>query len=117
MYNADQRSMEFINSMHEFIDAVKKHKHDGFFCYPCRISENEKDYSSTRTIHSHLFKIVSCPTTMFGSSMEKEGLYWRMMRLRMITRGPSLKILQWVSLKKMLKHRLQKMISVRCCMK
>jgi hypothetical protein len=57
--------------------------------------------------------------------MEKEGLYWRMMKkkmilfltLRMITRGPSLKILQWVSLKKMLKHRLQKMISVRCCMK
>jgi hypothetical protein len=30
---------------------------------------------------------------------------------------PSLKILQWVSLKKMLKHRLQKMILVRCCTK
>jgi hypothetical protein len=30
---------------------------------------------------------------------------------------PYLKILQWVSLKKMLKHRLQKMILARCCMK
>jgi hypothetical protein len=29
----------------------------------------------------------------------------------------SLKILQWVSLKEILKHRLQKMTLVRCCVK
>jgi hypothetical protein len=35
MYNADSRSMKFINGMPEFIDAAKKHKHDGFFHCPC----------------------------------------------------------------------------------
>ena len=55
MYNADRRSMEFINGVHEFIDVAKKHKHGGFFLCPCQLCKNEKDYSSTRTIHSHLF--------------------------------------------------------------
>ena len=55
MYNADRRSMEFINGVHEFIDVAKKHKHGGFFRCPCQLCKNEKDYSSTRTIHSHLF--------------------------------------------------------------
>jgi hypothetical protein len=36
MYNADRSLMEFINGVHEFIDAVKKHKHDGFFCCLCQ---------------------------------------------------------------------------------
>jgi hypothetical protein len=54
MYNADRCSMEFINGVHELIDAAKKPKHEGFFCCPCRICKNEKNYSSTRTIHSHL---------------------------------------------------------------
>ena len=55
--------------------------------------------------------VVSCRTTMFGPSMEKEGLCLIIMKkkrtqfptLRPIT-VPSLKILQWVSLKKMLKN-------------
>ena len=54
MYNAD-RSMEFINSVHEYIHVAKKHKRGGFFRCPCELCKNEKDYSSTRTIHSHLF--------------------------------------------------------------
>jgi hypothetical protein len=35
--------MKFINGMPEFIDAAKKHKHDGFFHCPCWICENDKD--------------------------------------------------------------------------
>jgi len=53
--------MEFINGVHEFIDAAKKQKHDGLFCCPSRICKNEKDYSSTRTIHSHLFQNAFIP--------------------------------------------------------
>jgi hypothetical protein len=68
---------------------------------------------------------VSCPTTVFGPSMEKEGLFWRMVNKKMILfltlsiviMMSFLKILQWVSLKKMLKDTLQKMILVRCCAK
>ena len=55
MYNADRRSKEFINGVHEFIDVAKKHGHGGFFRYPCQLCKNEKDYSSIGTIHSHLF--------------------------------------------------------------
>ena len=30
MYYADRHLMEFINSVHEFINAARKHKHDSF---------------------------------------------------------------------------------------
>jgi hypothetical protein len=55
MYNANRRSMEFIDGMHEFIEAAKKHKYNSFFRCPYKFCRNEKDYSSSRTIHSHLF--------------------------------------------------------------
>ena len=48
---ADRRSKEFIDGVHEFIEAAEKHKYG---C-PCKFCKNEKDYSSSRTIHSHLF--------------------------------------------------------------
>ena len=35
MYNADRRSKEFINGVHEFIDVAKKHGHGGFFVKHC----------------------------------------------------------------------------------
>ena len=41
--------------MHEFIEAAEKHKYGGFVRCPCKFYKNEKDYSSSRTIHSHLF--------------------------------------------------------------
>ena len=41
--------------MHEFIEAAEKHKHGGFVRCPCKFCKNERDYSSSRTIHSHLF--------------------------------------------------------------
>ena len=49
----NQRSMEFIDGVHEFIKVAEKHKYGG--CCPCKFCKNEKDYSSSRTIHSYLF--------------------------------------------------------------
>ena len=55
MYMMDRRSMEFIDGVHEFIKVAKNHKYGGFVRCPCKNCKNEKDYSSLRTIHSHLF--------------------------------------------------------------
>ena len=55
MYMADRRSKEFIDGVHEFIEAAEKLKYDSFVRCPCKFCKNEKDYSSSRTIQSHLF--------------------------------------------------------------
>ena len=55
MYMTDRRSKEFIDGVHEFIEVAEKHKYSGFVRCPCKFCKNEKDYSSLRTIHSHLF--------------------------------------------------------------
>ena len=52
---ADRHSKEFIDGVHEFIEAAEKHKYGGFVRCPCKFCKNEKDYSSSRTIHNHLF--------------------------------------------------------------
>ena len=55
MYMTDRHSMEFIDGVHEFIKVAENHKYGGFVHCPCKNCKNEKDYSSSRTIHSHLF--------------------------------------------------------------
>ena len=51
----NRRSTELIDGVHEFIKVAEKHKYGGFVRYPCKNCKNEKDYSSSRTIHSDLF--------------------------------------------------------------
>ena len=113
MYNADRRSMEFIDGMHKFIEAAKKHKYDGFVRCPCpsirmrKITHHQEPYTVTYSI------VVSCPTTMFGPSMKKEKLCWIIIKKKrtgfLTSRSitvPSLKILQWMRLKKIQKDML-----------
>ena len=52
---ADRRSKEFIDGVHEFIKVAENHKYGDFVRCPCKNCKNENDYSSSRTIHSHLF--------------------------------------------------------------
>ena len=80
MYMTDRRSMEFIDGMHEFIKVAEKHKYGGFVRCLCKNCKNEKDYSSSRTIHSHLFSSGFMRTTMFVPSMEKNELCWIIMK-------------------------------------
>jgi hypothetical protein len=74
MYNANWRSMEFINGVHEFIDAAKKHKHGGFFHCRCRMCKIEKDYSLKRTIHGHLFKNDFMPNYNVWTEHRERGI-------------------------------------------
>ena len=74
MYMADRRSKEFMDDVHEFIEAAEKHKYDGFVrCHANsvrmrRITHHQEPSIVTCSI------LVSCGTTMFGPSMEKEEL-------------------------------------------
>ena len=53
--DAQCRPVEFIDGVHEFIEAAEKHKYSGLVRCPCKFCKNEKDFSSSITIHSYLF--------------------------------------------------------------
>ena len=85
MYMTDRRSMEFIDGVHEFIKVAENHKYGGFVRCPCKNYKNEKDYSSSRTIHSHLFNSGFVPNytiwtkngetgTMLDNNEEEEDM-------------------------------------------
>ena len=56
MYNADRRSVDFIEGVRSFLKVAEANKLNGFMCCPCRDCRNEKDYSCSSTIHFHLFR-------------------------------------------------------------
>ena len=56
MYNADRRSQEFIEGVHSFLRVAEANKRDGFMCCPYAICKNLKEYTSSRSLHSHLLK-------------------------------------------------------------
>ena len=43
--HTDRRSKEFMDGVHEFIEAAEKHKYGCFVRCPCKFYKNEKDYS------------------------------------------------------------------------
>jgi len=56
MYNVDRRSKEFNVSLHYFLGVAEANKQDGFMCCPCAVCKNLKEYSCSRTLHTHLLK-------------------------------------------------------------
>ena len=55
MYD-DRRTDEFTDGLHSFLYVAEANKRNGFMCCPCRICRNEKDYSSSQTLHVHLLQ-------------------------------------------------------------
>ena len=55
MYNADRHSNKFIEGLHYFLSVAEANKQNGFMCCPCVHCNNNKDYSSSRILHSHIF--------------------------------------------------------------
>nr|AAU90252.1 putative polyprotein [Oryza sativa Japonica Group] len=53
---ADRRSKEFIDGVHCFLGVANDNKRNGFISCPCDKCKNQKEYSTTRTIHAHLFQ-------------------------------------------------------------
>src|SRR3990170_7599712 len=55
MYD-DRRSPEFINGLHNFMRVAEANKRNGFMCCPCCVCKNNKDYSTSKILHSHLLQ-------------------------------------------------------------
>ena len=53
---ANRLSSEYREGVRSFLIVAEANKRDGFMCCPCRACRNEKDYSSSRTIHVHLIQ-------------------------------------------------------------
>jgi hypothetical protein len=44
------------DGVHYFLSVAEANKQDGFMCCPCALCKNLKEYASSRSFHSHLFK-------------------------------------------------------------
>ena len=53
---ADRCSGEFIEGVRSFLKVAQANKQNGFMQCPCRVCGNEKDYSSSKILHGHLFR-------------------------------------------------------------
>src|SRR5664279_2454257 len=61
MYD-DRRSPEFINGLRYFISVAEANKRNGFMCCPCGVCKNNKDYSSSKILHTHLLRSGFMPS-------------------------------------------------------
>src|SRR4029078_11947490 len=85
MYNADRRSKEFIYGLHYFLSVAEANKKNGLMCCPCVHCNNNKDYSSSRILHNHIFEMVSWRSMFVGRSTENRGLPWKTMKKKILT--------------------------------
>ena len=113
MYMADRRSKEFMDGVHEFIEEAEKYKYGGFVRCPCKFCNNERDYSSSRTINSHLFNSGFMPNYYVWTKHGERGIMLDNNEEEedripdfAANYGAFFLTLQWVSLKKILKDTL-----------
>jgi hypothetical protein len=52
----NELSGEFIMGLQGFLRVADANKKNGFVVCPCSVCKNQKDYSSSRTLHIHLFQ-------------------------------------------------------------
>lgn len=55
MYKPDRCSKKFIDGLYYFLVVAEANQRNGFMCCQCLIWQNKKDYSSAKTLHSHIF--------------------------------------------------------------
>nr|ABG66029.1 transposon protein, putative, CACTA, En/Spm sub-class [Oryza sativa Japonica Group] len=71
---ADRRSKEFIDGVHYFLRVAEANRHKGFICCPCNKCKNQKEYSTSRTIHFHLFESGFMPSYICWTSHGEQGV-------------------------------------------
>jgi hypothetical protein len=49
-------SSEFIRGLQGFLHVADANKRNGFVVCPCSVYKNQKNYSSSRTLHVHLLQ-------------------------------------------------------------
>src|SRR6185369_8207915 len=85
MYNADRHSKEFIDGLHYFLSVAEANKQNGFMCYPCVHCKNNKDYSSSRILHSHIFANDFMEKYVCWTKHGEKGLSWKTMKNMILT--------------------------------
>ena len=71
----DRCSMDFINGLKSFLDAVEANKSPkGFMCCPCMICKNNKDYSKRNTLHSHIYRRGFMDNYIFWTKHGERGV-------------------------------------------
>ena len=58
----NRHTSEFITGLHNFIGVAEANSQNGFICCPCVNCRNQKDYSSSKTLHSHLLQYGFMPS-------------------------------------------------------
>ena len=53
---ADRRSTEFMKGVGYFLEVARANKRNNFMCCPCDVCRNQKEHSSHKVIHFHLFR-------------------------------------------------------------
>ena len=56
MYDTDRHSSEYMQGVRSFLNVAEANTRNGFMCCPFRNFRNEKDYSSSKTLHIHLIQ-------------------------------------------------------------
>ena len=74
MYNADRRSQEFIEGVHDFIRVAEENMRNVFMSCPCVQCKNVKDYASSRTLHEHLFRSCFMPNYICWTKHGESGV-------------------------------------------
>jgi len=74
MYKADRRTKEFIDGLHYFLNIAEANKQNGFMCCPCLHCQNNKDYSSRTTLHSHIFRHGFMPKYLCWTKHGEKGV-------------------------------------------
>jgi hypothetical protein len=74
MHNADRRSQEFIEGVHDVISVAKANMWNGFMCCLCVLCKNVKDYAFSRTPHEHMFRSGFMPNYICWAKHGESGV-------------------------------------------
>jgi hypothetical protein len=71
----DRRHNEFTVSLKDFIRVTEENQWaDGFMCCPCVDYQNKKDYSCSKTLHTHLMRFCFMPYYNLWTNHGEKGL-------------------------------------------
>ena len=75
MYTDKRISNEFFNGLNGFLEVAESNKPpSGFIICPCRKCRNLKDFSTTKTLHDHLYKWGFMPNYFVWTNHGERGV-------------------------------------------
>ena len=75
MYPDKRISSEYINGLRGFLDVAEANKQpSGFIICPCKMCKKEKDFSSIKSLHDHLYKWGFMPNYFVWTKHGERGL-------------------------------------------